>query len=463
MANASGQTSFDGVPVARSAGRVVTKRLVPHRGSEVLSGSPESIRKLIDVAHPALAPVRSFRIEDGRGYLERAFVEGEPVSSLQAASVSLAALKRYFIQLADGLVALHAAGLVHGNIKPSNVFLTQQGAVLTDAAMNEVRREVGDWVWFPLGSHVFVPPEQLVGKSPDPRGDIYALGVLLYHLIAGLRLASDSVRPSDMPVFEMIEHLIRTTAGPETLSRSVPPDWSILIMRSIAPSPDKRFQTAVELRDALHFLRTDESVQMDTEALTLPEVLGPETPPGDELATPDPAAESEGVEISGARIRFVFGVVLLTPLIVVLITVIIGALLLRTHGQAGATGTKSHVSTHALHVEANAPVALKPASDALLTHQEVPFCWTAVPGATEYLLRVDGTSPQTTLQTCRTVRLAPGIYRWSVAVLPRNGHSRIGPSSTLRTLTVVDAQSMSVQIGSPEPTSAQPPPSPASH
>jgi tetratricopeptide (TPR) repeat protein len=141
------------------------------------------------VTHPNVARVFEFGRDGDTYFLTMEFVRGE---SLQAAlqrdgRLPVAAVRRLAIGLCRGLAAAHAAGVVHGDIKPANILLTpDRGAVLTDFGIARVLSEVQhaphqSWG----GTPIYMAPEQLTGGALDLRCDVYAVGAVLYEALTG--------------------------------------------------------------------------------------------------------------------------------------------------------------------------------------------------------------------------------------------------------------------------------------
>jgi basic membrane protein A and related proteins len=124
-----------------------------------------------------------------------------------------------------------------------------------------------------MGTPIYVPPEQIEGKKIDGRADIYSLGVVAYHMVAG--------RPpfaGDDPLAVAVKHLQEAPRPPSELRPDLPNDWQELILKALAKDPARRFQSAAELRAAIEALTT-EAVLPPAEAqeghTSWPKVLGP--------------------------------------------------------------------------------------------------------------------------------------------------------------------------------------------
>jgi len=147
--------------------------------------------------------------------------------------------KPVILKLCSALAAVHEAGFVHRDIKPSNVFLTRAGPKLFDFGVSTHLKLRFREVVFEAGNGYYAAPETSNERSirkADHRSDIYSLGILLYRMVSGLRPA----RP-EFP---------RET-GPIYLSLLKPSGLAAVVTRATAEEPGKRFQTMVEMAEAL--------------------------------------------------------------------------------------------------------------------------------------------------------------------------------------------------------------------
>ena len=138
--------------------------------------------------HPHLVEVVDSGEADGLHYLASRFVEGETLADRleRDGPLPLSDLTRLAAELGTALDALHDAGLVHRDVKPSNVMLGPEGAALTDFGL---ARGIADTVLTAPGRVVgtldYLAPEVIRGQPAGPPADIYALGCLLYECVAG--------------------------------------------------------------------------------------------------------------------------------------------------------------------------------------------------------------------------------------------------------------------------------------
>jgi serine/threonine-protein kinase len=146
--------------------------------------------------------------------------------------------------VADALAAAHDKGVVHRDLKASNVFLDEKRVVLLDFGIAKLLDDTGPALTASrvvLGSPSCVAPEQLLGHPVDERTDVYGLGVLAYHLFAGVLPFQH-----DEPTVVREMHL-RQPPPPLTFRAPVPPELDRAVARALAKDPDARPGSVLEL------------------------------------------------------------------------------------------------------------------------------------------------------------------------------------------------------------------------
>lgn len=203
------------------------------------------------LSHDHLVPVYSSGLaRDGRPWLVMPLIEGESLRERIAhgtlESRVAASITR---EIAIGLAAVHAAGLVHRDVKPANILLDRQDgrAKLTDFGL--VRAETDATLTGTnvlCGTPEYMSPEQASDPaSRDPRTDIYSLGITLYECLTG----STPFRGRPLDVLE--QHRSADPAPPSQLNRLVPSDLETICLKAMAREPLRRYATANELADDL--------------------------------------------------------------------------------------------------------------------------------------------------------------------------------------------------------------------
>jgi serine/threonine-protein kinase len=165
-------------------------------------------------------------------------------------------------QVAEALDVAHKAGVVHRDVKPGNVLLSEDGRVMvTDFGIAKALQESeGDLTitGTTLGTVKYLAPEQVEGGPVDARTDVYALGVILYELVCG--------RPpftGDSDAAVALARLTHDPLRPRQVRAGVPRPLERVIMRALARDPDDRYASAGDLRAALLAAERDHLDQLD--------------------------------------------------------------------------------------------------------------------------------------------------------------------------------------------------------
>jgi len=193
--------------------------------------------------HPGLIEIRSAeQTAHGVPYLVMEYLDGESLRALSdRRALSRDAVVAIVAQVACALGALHAAGVVHCDVKPDNVFVLGDpdlagGAPrikVIDFGVARSIHDAGAECAAIAGTPAYMAPEQWYG-APVPASDVYALGALLYELITGRRVFTGS-----LPQL-MTAHCERLPVRPSALCCDLPPDLDRLIMRMLAKDPELR-------------------------------------------------------------------------------------------------------------------------------------------------------------------------------------------------------------------------------
>lgn len=212
-------------------------------------------------------------LADGSRYMVMEFLDGESLASRIESRLQLpeAEVARIALQLLDGLGAAHAAGVLHRDLKPDNIFLVRQKAGHRDfvkiidfgiskfQALNqpdEMRMTATGTV---VGTPYYISPEQAKGLGDtDHRSDLYAVGVILYEALAGrVPFLADNFN-------NLLFKIVLEEAPPlESLVPSVDPLFAALVHKAMARDRDARYQTAAELAAALADWAKQRGVALD--------------------------------------------------------------------------------------------------------------------------------------------------------------------------------------------------------
>jgi serine/threonine-protein kinase len=210
----------------------------------------QEARAVAKISHPNVVSVIDAGEDAGHPYIVFEYVEGETLKQriARVGSLEIQDALAYAIEIARGLSIAHARNMVHRDIKPQNVLIDDEGrAKLTDFGISRQLEQDGmTATGRVLGTTDYVSPEQAMGRSVDPRSDIYSLGVVLYEMLIGqVPFHADS--QVGVAMKHVNEELPDVQARRPELSASV----AIVVERSTAKDPERRYQDVGEMIDDL--------------------------------------------------------------------------------------------------------------------------------------------------------------------------------------------------------------------
>ena len=237
-------------------GRIVALKILLNELTEI--GSPEKFlheaRIIGQLNHPSIVGLFDVGIEEqGNPYLVLEYVEGKTLEPVLASGpVPLQKACIWCADLAKALSRAHQAGIIHGDVKPANILVTQEGRVkLGDFGIARFVTQMS-CSGKVMGTPAYLSPEQIEGKAQDGRSDLFSLGILLYQMVTG-------VRPFDGTSLGAVcaQILNATPPPPSRLNPQIPAAFDRVIQRCLAKDPDKRYATGEELaRDLYPFARS---------------------------------------------------------------------------------------------------------------------------------------------------------------------------------------------------------------
>jgi eukaryotic-like serine/threonine-protein kinase len=247
-------------------GRDVAVKVLPRdfaRDPERLARFEQEARSVGCLNHPNILAVYDVGNQDGIPYIVTELLEGETLRArLDHAGLPVRKAVEYAVQLAAGLAAAHARGVIHRDLKPDNVFITRDGRVkildfglarraaaepvtATDVTSSPTAGPVtADGLVF--GTVGYMSPEQVRGHAADQRSDIFSFGVVVHEMLTGRRAFA-----GDSSVETLNAILKETPPDVSTLRRELPPALDGLVRRCLEKSPDDRFHSARDLGFAL--------------------------------------------------------------------------------------------------------------------------------------------------------------------------------------------------------------------
>jgi serine/threonine protein kinase len=203
---------------------------------------------LAHLNHPGIPTVYELFQQDGRWILAMEFVRGQTLQQVveQMGVFSPQRAAELCMRALEALAHAHSAGVIHRDLKPDNLMLTEAGEIkIMDFGIARVDGSVHlTNAGVMMGTPAYMAPEQVQGHDIDARADLYAMGVLFYKLITA-ELPFRGQTP-----FEMVQSHVHAQPTPVNLVRSDLPSWvQRIVERALAKAPGDRFQSAMEFHE----------------------------------------------------------------------------------------------------------------------------------------------------------------------------------------------------------------------
>ena len=233
--------------------RYVALKILPRHYAadpEFMARFQQEARLIANLQHPHILPVHDFGEAESYTFLVMPLVEtGTLAELLRGEPLPPARIRNVISQVGDALDYAHSRGLIHRDVKPSNILLDERGnCLLTDfgiAKMVEGTAHITQSGAI-VGTPAYMSPEQGVGQALTPASDIYSLGVVMYEMATG-----KAPFVAETPMAIVIKHINEPLPPPSKVNPALPPALERVILKALAKDPKARYASAERMVQAV--------------------------------------------------------------------------------------------------------------------------------------------------------------------------------------------------------------------
>ncbi len=233
--------------------RYVAVKVLPRHmamSEEFITRFKLEARLLAQLQHPHILSVFDYGESEGYTYIVMPYVQGGTLADLmKKRRFNLAEIREIVTQIGSALGYAHARGMVHRDVKPSNVLVDESGnCMLTDFGLARMIESTSNLTstGAMIGTPAYMSPEQGVGKQLDGRSDIYSLGIIFFELLTG-RVPYTA----ETPVAIVFKHIQDPLPSVQKINPDLPVEVELVLYKVLAKNPEDRYQTAEEFIRAL--------------------------------------------------------------------------------------------------------------------------------------------------------------------------------------------------------------------
>ncbi|MBN2386390.1 MAG: serine/threonine-protein kinase [Anaerolineales bacterium] len=233
-----------------------TERLTIETMAHTLKRFEREAKALARLTHPNIVPVSDYGEFEGQPYLVMPYLPGGTLKARLGRPIPWQEAVRLILPVVRALEYAHSQGVIHRDVKPSNILMTASNApLLTDFGIAKILSDTEATVDLTgtgvgIGTPEYMAPEQGLGGEIDARADVYSLGIVFYELVTGRRPFS-----ADTPLAVIVKHINDPLPPPTTYVPGLPGKVEDVLRRALAKNAAERYQTMDEFARAMEGLQ----------------------------------------------------------------------------------------------------------------------------------------------------------------------------------------------------------------
>lgn len=260
--------------------RYVAVKVLPRQmaeSSEFIARFKREAHLLAQLQHPHILPVFDYgQTPDGYTYIVMPFIQSGTLSDvLSKRRMGLPEIRRIIVQVGDALGYAHARGMIHRDVKPSNVLVDERGnCLLTDFGLARMTADASASAKLTssgaiMGTPAYMSPEQGAGHSLDGRSDIYSLGIIFYEMVTG-----QVPYYAETPIAIVFKHIQDPLPPARKLVADLPEEVEKVLLKALAKSPGDRYQSAEDFVHAVQLAIPDQPTGKQVPVMPPPDAAG---------------------------------------------------------------------------------------------------------------------------------------------------------------------------------------------
>ncbi|MCX6068337.1 MAG: protein kinase [Chloroflexi bacterium] len=218
---------------------------------KVLARFEREAKSLAKLSHPNIVKVHDFGDHEGSPYLVMEYLPGGTLKQSMGKPIAWDAAIHLLLPVARGLAYAHQRNIIHRDVKPANILITESGEpMLSDFGIakllenEDAKTLTGTGVG--IGTPEYMAPEQGMGSTVDARADIYSLGIVLYEMVTGRKPYT-----ADTPMAVVLKQMADPLPRPSVINREVPASVERILFKALAKKPHDRYESMNDFIQAL--------------------------------------------------------------------------------------------------------------------------------------------------------------------------------------------------------------------